>query len=76
MSLTLRAGLLAGLALASPVAASAEPVSLDEAVRRARKVERKRLEREGFLSPILAAAPPPPPPPMPRPAWPCLLLPS
>ena len=35
MSLTLRAGLLAGLALASPVAASAEPVSLDEAVRRA-----------------------------------------
>ena len=35
MTLTLRAGLLAGLALASPVAASAEPVSLDEAVRRA-----------------------------------------
>lgn len=35
MSLTLRAGLLAGLALALPIAASAEPVSLDEAVRRA-----------------------------------------
>lgn len=35
MSLTLRAGLLAGLALALPVAISAEPVSLDEAVRRA-----------------------------------------
>lgn len=35
MSLTMRAGLLAGLALALPVAASAEPVSLDEAVRRA-----------------------------------------
>ena len=35
MTLTLRAGLLAGLALALPIAASAEPVSLDEAVRRA-----------------------------------------
>jgi outer membrane protein, heavy metal efflux system len=35
MSLTLRSGLLAGLALALPIAASAEPVSLDEAVRRA-----------------------------------------
>jgi cobalt-zinc-cadmium efflux system outer membrane protein len=35
MSLTLRTGLLAGLALALPIAASAEPVSLDEAVRRA-----------------------------------------
>lgn len=35
MSLTLRSGLLAGLALALPIAVSAEPVSLDEAVRRA-----------------------------------------
>lgn len=35
MTLTLRASLLAGLALALPIAASAEPVSLDEAVRRA-----------------------------------------
>lgn len=35
MTLTLRAGLLAGLALALPIAVSAEPVSLDEAVRRA-----------------------------------------
>ena len=35
MTLTLRAGLLAGLALALPIPASAEPVSLDEAVRRA-----------------------------------------
>ena len=35
MTLTWRAGLLAGLALALPIAASAEPVSLDEAVRRA-----------------------------------------
>ena len=35
MSSTLRAGLLTGLALALPIAASAEPISLDEAVRRA-----------------------------------------
>lgn len=35
MTLTLRAGLLAGLALALPITASAEPVTLDEAVRRA-----------------------------------------
>lgn len=35
MSSKLRAGLLAGLALALPITASAEPVSLDEAVRRA-----------------------------------------
>lgn len=35
MSLKLRAGLLAGLALCLPAVASAEPISLDEAVRRA-----------------------------------------
>ena len=35
MSLKLRAGLMAGLALALPTMARAEPISLEEAVRRA-----------------------------------------